>query len=66
MTIHETLHPKDDVDRLYVSRKEERIRHGSIEDSVDALIQQLKVYMEKRGGRLTTTTRNNTNDTRIS
>ena len=38
----------------------------SIEDSVDASIQLLKDYIEKRGGRLITATRNNSDDTRIS
>ncbi len=36
MTMHIALHPKDDVDRLYVSRKEEGRRLASIEDSDDA------------------------------
>ena len=34
MTMHETLHPRDDVDRLYVSRKEGGRRLASIEDSL--------------------------------
>ena len=36
MTMHKTLHPRDDVDRLYVSRKEGGRGLTSIEDSVDA------------------------------
>ena len=36
--MHQTLHPKDDFDRLYVSKKEGRRELASIEDSVDALI----------------------------
>ena len=39
---------------------------ASIEDSVDTSIQRLEDFIEKRGGRLVTTTRNNTNDTRTS
>ena len=35
MTMHKALHPRDDVDRLYVSRKEEGRGIASIEDSVD-------------------------------
>ena len=35
MTMHKTIHPRDDVDRLYVSRKEGRRGLVSIEDSVD-------------------------------
>ena len=66
MTMHKALHPRDDVDRLYVSRKEEGREIASIEDSVDASIQQLEDYIEKRGGRLIAATRNNTNDTRTN
>ena len=39
MTIHKALHPRDDVDRLYVSRKEVGRGLASIENSVDASIQ---------------------------
>ena len=39
MTIHDALHPRDDVDILYVSRKEGGRRLANIEDSVDAFIQ---------------------------
>ena len=39
MTMHKALHPRDDVDRLYVSRKEGGRGLASIEDSVDASIQ---------------------------
>ena len=38
MTIHKALHPRDDVDRLYVSRKEGGRRLASFEDSIDASI----------------------------
>ena len=38
MTMHGALHPRDDVDRLYVSRKEGGRGLVSIEDSVDAPI----------------------------
>ena len=34
-------YPRDDVDRLYVSRKEERRRLTSIKDSVDTTTQRL-------------------------
>ena len=33
MTMHKALHPRDDVDRLYVSRKEEERGLASTEDS---------------------------------
>ena len=61
MTMHKTLHPRDDDDRLYVSRKGER-ELASIEDSVDASIQRLEGFIQKCGGRLITTSRNNTDD----
>ena len=66
MTIHKALHPRDDVNRLYVSKKEGGRGLVSTEDSVDTLIQRLEDYIQKRGGRQITATRNNTNDTRIS
>ena len=46
MTMHKALHPRDDVDRLYVSRKEGGRELASIEDSVDASIQRLEDYIE--------------------
>ena len=66
MTMHKVLHPRDDVDRLYVSRTERERGLTSIEDSVDASIEPLKDYIQKRGGRLITATRNNTNRTTIN
>ena len=47
MTIHKALHPRDDVDRLYVSRKEGVRGLASIEDSIDASIQRLEDYIGK-------------------
>ena len=38
MTMHKVLHPRDDIDRLNVSRIEGGRGHASIEDSVDASI----------------------------
>ena len=66
MTMHKVLHPRDDVNRLYVSRREGGRGLASIEDSVDTSILRLKDYIQKRGGRLITATRNNTNHTRTS
>ena len=63
MTMHKTLHPRDDVDRLYVSRKEEGRGLASIEDSVDASIQRLEVYTQKYEGGLITASRNDTDNT---
>ena len=46
--MHKAFHPRDDVDRLDVSRKEVGRGLTSIEDSVDASIQRLEDYIEKR------------------
>ena len=43
----EALHPKDDIDRLYVSRKEDGRVLTSIADSVDIAIRRLEDYMKK-------------------
>ena len=50
MTMHKALHPRDDVDRLYVSRKEGRRGLASIKDNVDASIQRLEDYIENMNG----------------
>ena len=50
MSMHKAQHPRDDVDRLYVSRKEGGRGLTSIEDSVDASIQRLEDYIEKHEG----------------
>ena len=64
MTRHKALHPRDDVDRLYVSRKEGGGGGlASIEDTVDASIQQLEDYIEKHDGGLITTIKNDTDNT---
>ena len=63
MTMHKALHPRDDVDRLYVSRKEGGRGLASIEDSVDASIQRLEDYIEKHKGELITAVRNDTDNT---
>ena len=63
MTMHKALHPRDNVDRLYVSRKEGGRGLASTENSVDASIQRLEDYIEKHEGRLITTTRNDTDNT---
>ena len=63
MTMQKALHPRDDVHRLYVSRKEGGRGLASIEDSVDASIQRLENYIEKHEGGLITAIRNNTDKT---
>ena len=63
MTMHKALHPRDDVDRLYIPRKEGGRGLASIEDSVDTSIQRLEDYIEKHERTLITATRNNTDNT---
>ena len=63
MTMRKALHSRDDVDRLYVSRKEEGKGLASIENRVDASIQRLKDYMEKYKEGLITAIRNDTDIT---
>ena len=58
MTMHKALHPRDDVDRLYVPRKEGGGGLASTEDSVDASIQRLEDYIEKHERGLITAIRN--------
>ena len=60
--MHKVLYPRDDVDRICVSRKEGGRRLTSIENSVDASI----LRVEKHEGRLITATRNNTDNTRTN
>ena len=63
MTRHKALHLRDDVDRLYVSRKEGGRGLASIEDSVDASIEWLEDYIQKYDGGLITAIRNDTDNT---
>ena len=50
MTMHKALHPRDDIERLYVSKKEE----DSIQNSEDCI--------KMRWGRLIKAIRNNTDN----
>ena len=63
MTMHKALHPRHDVDRLYVSRKEGGRGLASIEDNVDASIQRLEDYIQKHDGGLITAIRNDSGNT---
>ena len=62
-TMHKALHPRDNVDRLYVSRKEGGRGLDSNKDSVDAPLQRLEDYIQKHEGWLITATRNDTDNT---
>ena len=64
MPMHKALHPREDVDRLYMSRRKGGRGLVSIESSVDMSIQRLEDYIEKRGVRLIADIRYNTNDTK--
>ena len=66
MTIHKALYPRDDVDRLYVSRKEGGRGLAPIQDRFDASIQRLEDSIKKRRGRLITATRNNIDNTNVN
>ena len=63
MTMHKALHPRDNVDRLYVPRKEGGRGLASIEDSNDTSIQRLEDYVEKCERWLITAIRNNSDNT---
>ena len=58
--MHKALHPRDEVDKLYESRKDGVWGLASIKYSVDASIQWLGDYIEKQEGGLITAIRNNT------
>ncbi len=63
MIIRKPLYSRDDIDRLYVSRKKGGRGLASIEDNVDASIQRLENNTEKLEGRLITAHRNQTDNT---
>ena len=58
MTIPKALYPREDVDKLHVSIKEEGRWFASIENSIDVSIQWLEDYIEKHERGLITATRN--------
>ena len=63
MTMHKALYPRDDVERLYLSRKEAGKGLTSTEDSIDASIQRLEDNIEKHEKGLITAVRNDTDNT---
>ena len=46
--MHKVLHPWNDVDRLYVSRRQRGRGLACIEETIDTSIQRLEDYIEKR------------------
>ena len=63
MIMLKALRPRDNVDRLYVSRKGGGRGLASIKDRVDASIQRLEDYIEKYERRLITDIRKDTDNT---
>ena len=61
--MHKALHARDDVDRLYVSKKEGGGGLASIEESVDASIQWHEDYIEMHERGLIIAIKNNTDNT---
>ena len=61
-TIYGALHPKSDVDRLYVPRKEGGSGLISIEDCVELAIRGLQVYVHGSEERLIQATRGEKRD----
>ena len=66
MTMHKALHTRDDVERLYVSRKEGGRGLACIKDSADALMQRLEDYIEKQEGGLISASRNDNDNTKTN
>ena len=66
MTIQKALHPRDDIDWLYLSRKEGGRGHARTVKSVDTWIQRLEDHIKKNKESLITTTRNNMNTIKIN
>ena len=58
--MHKALHPRDDVDWLYVSRKE---GGGGLARIEEVSILRLEDYIQKHDGGLITATRNDTDNT---
>ena len=63
MTMHKELHPRNEDDRLCVSRKERGRGLTGIKDSVEASIQRLEDYIEKYKGGLITAAGKDTDNT---
>ena len=63
MTMDKALHRRNDVNRLYVSRKKGGRGLASIEDSVDISIQRLEDYSQKHDEELIRAIRTDTDNT---
>ena len=62
MTMHKAVHPRGNIERLYMSKKETRNRFSSIEDFVNASIRRLDDYTKKSKERLITVISNSTDN----
>ena len=60
MTIHEALHLRDNIDRLYASRKEGGWGNTSIENSMDTSTRWFEDYIQKGKEKLITKVSSNT------
>ena len=60
--MHKILHLRNDIERLYVSRKEGGRGLVIIEDCVNASIQRLEDYIKKSQERLSTAASNSTDN----
>ena len=58
MSMYKAYHLRDDIDRLYVTRKEGGRGLESIDDCVDGTVQGLKEFINSRKERLVTATSN--------
>ena len=61
-----TMHPRNNIDRLYVSRKEGGRGLAITDDRFDISIKHLEDYVKKNKERQIIATRNDTNNTRIN
>ena len=62
MKMHDALHPRDDINRLYVSRKEGRRGLASIRDCIDTSMQGLENNIKKSRERLITAASNSSSN----
>ena len=66
MTLPKALHPRDDIDRLHVSRKEGERLLVSIEESFDESMRILEDHLKMNKYRLIKATRNSIDKIKIN
>ena len=68
MMVQKALHPRDDINSLYVSRKERRRGLASIDDNINISMRRNEDYVkkDKKKKRLITAIRNNKNNKMIN